>query len=309
VRGVRIKTDWAASPPVELWRRAIGPGWSSFAVHGGLVYTQEQRGEDEVVACYRAANGQPVWRHRDRARFWESNAGAGPRATPTLSGGRVYTLGGTGIVNALDARTGAVVWSRNAATDTAAKVPIWGISGSPLVLDDLVVVAASGTLVAYDRATGAPRWTGPKGGDSYSSPQLVTIGGVEQVLLLNAEGLTSVGRADGKPLWQHAWKGYPIVQPGLTPEGDVLISVDNASGLRRLSVSQSGGGWTAQERWTSTGLKPYFNDFVVHEGHAYGFDGSLLSCIDLQDGQRKWKCCCPIRTCCWCWPKRATSRW
>jgi outer membrane protein assembly factor BamB len=291
VRGVRIKTDWAASPPRELWRRAIGPGWSSFAVRGDLVYTQEQRGEEEVVACYRLTTGQPVWRHRDRARFWESNAGAGPRATPMLHDGRVYTLGGTGIVNALDAGTGAVVWSRNAASDTGDKVPMWGISGSPLVVDDLVVIAASGSLIAYDRATGQPRWTRPGGGDSdsYSSPQLVTIDGVRHVALVNAKGLTGVSLSDGKPLWQHAWKGYPIVQPGRTANGDLLISVSDSSGLRRLAVAQGPGGWTTEERWTSTGLKPYFNDFVVHQGHAFGFDGGILSCIDLQDGQRKWK--------------------
>src|SRR5438093_25747 len=186
VTGVQIKTDWSASPPVELWRRPIGPGWSSFAVHGDFLYTQEQRGDEEVVACYKASTGQPVWKHRDTARFWESNAGAGPRATPTLSKGRVYTLGGTGIVNVLDAGNGAVLWSRNAASDTGAKVPIWGCAGSPLVVGDVVIVAASGALVAYDLATGNPQWLGPKGDEGYSSPQLLTIDGVPQVLLLSA---------------------------------------------------------------------------------------------------------------------------
>src|SRR6185503_11541432 len=182
VRGARIKTDWSGSPPAQVWRRQVGPGWSSFAVAGDLMYTQEQRGEDEVVACYKASTGEPVWIHRDATRFWESNAGAGPRATPTLSNGRLYTFGATGIVNALDAGDGTVVWSRNAATDAKKKVPNWGFAGSPLVVGDVVVVAAGGALVGYDRATGDPRWLGPSGGWGYSSPHLLTIDGVEQVV-------------------------------------------------------------------------------------------------------------------------------
>jgi outer membrane protein assembly factor BamB len=293
VRGVRIATDWSESPPVELWRRPVGPGWSSFAVGGGLFYTQEQRGGDEVVSCYSVATGRPAWRHRDAARFWESNAGAGPRATPTLHKGRVYTLGATGIVNALDAADGTVVWSRDAAEDASAKVPIWGFAGSPLVVDDLVIVAAAGRLVAYDRATGKPRWLGPAGGGGYSSPHLATIGKVKQVLLLKAAGVVSVTPATGKQLWEYPWGGDGIVQPALTADGDVLIGsgsgLNSETGVRRLVVARGASGWTAEERWSSAGLKPYFNDIVVHKGHAFGFDGSFLACIDLADGSHKWK--------------------
>ncbi len=300
IRGVRIETDWSKSPPVQMWRRPIGPGWSSFAVRGDLLYTQEQRGSDEVVACYKVSTGEPVWRHRDAVRFWESNGGAGPRATPTLSNGRVYTFGATGIVNALDARDGSIVWSRNAASDTGVQVPDWGFSSSPLVADDLVIVAVSGALVAYDRGTGDRRWLRPSHGGSYSSPHLLTIDGVAQVLLLSGAGAISVAPADGTLLWEHKWPGGSIVQPALTADGDVLInSIDMAGGVgtRRIHVahgpprlgSGQADGWTVEERWTSTGLKPYFNDYVVHDGHAYGFDGSILACIDLKDGKRKWK--------------------
>ena len=292
VRGVRINPDWAKSPPVEIWRRAVGPGWSSFAVHDDVLYTQEQLGEDEVVTCYKLATGEPAWRHRDAVRFYESNAGAGPRATPTLSGGRIYTFGATGLLNALDASTGAVIWSRNVATDRHASVPTWGFASSPLVVDDTVVVAAGGKLVAYAAATGKPRWFGPAHGGGYSSPHQATIGGVPQVLLLSTAGATSVAPASGKVLWEHAWTGTTIVQPMMTPEGDVLISTGGPSGglgTRRLAVVQRAGGWSVEERWTSRALKPYFNDCVVHKGHAFGFDGSVLACIDLKDGERKWK--------------------
>ncbi|HXM45843.1 MAG TPA: PQQ-binding-like beta-propeller repeat protein [Bryobacteraceae bacterium] len=289
VTGVRIKTDWTASPPVQLWRRPVGPGWSSFAVRGGLIYTQEQRGPDEVVACYKLTTGQPVWAHADPVRFWESNGGPGPRATPTLGNGGVYTFGATGIVNALNATTGAVVWSRNAASDTGMKTPQWGFASSPLVVDDVVIVATAGQLIAYDRLTGSRRWTGPAHGVSYSSPHLAAIDGVRQVLLLSEAGLTSVALADGALLWEHPWPGYPIVQPALTGDGDILISVSDSSGTRRLAPAHGPAGWTVAERWTSIGLKPYFNDFVLHKGYAFGFDGSILACIDLKDGKRKWK--------------------
>ena len=292
VHGVQIKTDWTASPPVELWRRAIGPGWSSFAVHGDVFYTQEQRGDDEIVGAYRVTTGEPVWRHRDPARFYESNGGAGPRATPTINGDRVYTHGATGILNALDARNGAVVWSRNVATDTHKPVPGWGFASSPLVIDDLVIVAATGTLAAYDLATGKPRWFGPSHRGGYTSPHRVTIDGVPQILLLTADGPISVAPADGTLLWEHAWPGVPIVQPALSADRDILIAAGDAmggNGIRRIDVAHGPAGWTVQERWTSRGLKPYFNDFVVHKGDAFGFDGSILACIDLEDGTRKWK--------------------
>lgn len=292
VRGVRIDTDWSTAPPVESWRRPIGPGWSSFAVRGGLFYTQEQRGDDEIVACHKLSTGEQVWRHRDPVRFWESNGGAGPRATPFLDKDRVYAFGATGILNALDAGSGKLVWSRNVATDTGREVPLWGFAGSPLVAGDVVIVAAAGTLAAYDIATGNPRWRGPSFGGSYSSPHRATIDGVVQILLLGGPGAISVAPDSGEVLWQHAWTSGSIVQPALTEDGDILIHAlagAGGAGTRRLAVKHGSGRWSVEERWTSSGLKPYFNDFVVHQGHAFGFDGSILACINLQDGGRKWK--------------------
>ena len=292
VPGVRIDTDWIASPPVSLWRRPVGPGWASFAVRGNIVYTQEQRGDEEIVSAYSLTTGESVWRHRDYVRLNDPMGGPGPRATPTLAGDRVYTVGSTGILNALGAESGSVVWSRNLPMDLGTAVPTWGCSSSPLIVDDLVVVAVGGTLAAYSLTDGQPRWVGPVGGDSYSSPQLATLDGVSQVLLPTTTGTTSVSPATGKALWTQPWNTrlpvLPSVQPAVLDGSTVLIG-DNSSGLRRLAVSRGGTAWTVDERWVSNRLKPYFNDFVVHRGYAYGFDGAILAAVDLANGERKWK--------------------
>jgi outer membrane protein assembly factor BamB len=195
-------------------------------------------------------------------------------------------------VNVLDAVTGAVVWSRNAAKEINATVPFWGISSSPVVVDDVVIVGAGGKLAGYEAATGKLRWSGVGSGFSYSSPHLVTIDGVQQVLFISGPGTTSVAPSTGKVLWQHNWPGGAIVQPAMMADGDIVVNAmagGSGAGIRRIAVAHKGGKWTAAERWTSTGLKPYFNDFVVHKGYAFGFDNNILSCVDLQDGARKWK--------------------
>jgi outer membrane protein assembly factor BamB len=161
-----------------------------------------------------------------------------------------------------------------------------------LVVDGLVIVAVSGRLAAHDAATGTPRWAVPTGAGSYSSPHLLTLEGVAQVVLLSGTGATSVAPADGAVLWKHSWPGTTMLQPAVTADGGVLIAASDASGglgTRHLKVTRGPDGWTAGEVWTSRGLKPYFSDLVVHRGYAFGFDGSILACIGLADGQRKWK--------------------
>ena len=292
IRNVRINTDWSAAPPAEMWRRPIGPAWSSIAVRGDLLYTQEQRGEQEMVTCYRVSTGQPVWRHSDPVRFYESNGGAGPRGTPTIHGDRVYAFGATGLLKVLDATTGKAAWVIDVAKEAKRAVPFWGFASSPLIVDDVVIVAASGTLVGYDIATGKMKWKGPSYGGSYSSPHRLTIDGVDQVVLLGGPGAVSVNAADGKVLWEHKWEPGPMVQPAMTDDGDILVNNVTATGgvaTRRLHVTKGPSGWNLEERWTSTGLKPNFNDFVVHKGHAYGFDNNILAAINLETGQRVWK--------------------
>ncbi len=285
-----VSENWTSSPPIELWRRPVGPGWSSFAVHGGLVYTQEQRGEEEMVSCYRLKTGEAVWQHADSARFWESNGGAGPRGTPTLHQGRVYTLGGTGIINALNASDGSVIWSRNGAEDTHTQAPYWGFSASPLICEDAVIAALAGSLISYDLESGRPRWVKPDTSfECYSSAHLYEQFDQKQILLQKEKGVISLSPEDGALVWEHAWKGFPIVQPAIADNGDLLISVDDRGGMRRISVRQAQNGWQVDSLWTSAGIKPYFNDSAVHKGCVYGFDGPFLACMDIRDGSKKWR--------------------
>jgi outer membrane protein assembly factor BamB len=296
--GVTIDPDWSQNPPREIWRRTVGPGWSSFALVGDRLCTQEQRDEDEVVVCYDAATGEPIWLHAYPARFWEAMGGAGPRATPTYHDGRLYTLGATGVLNCLDAATGEPAWTRNIAEDTGADVPTWGFASSPLVVDDLLIVHAAGApegraVAAYDLATGEPRWVGQAGGGSYSSPHLTTIDEVRQIVMMTKEGVFGLEAESGAPLWKHEWLpeagGERIVQPAvLDGGGGFLIGTD--AGTRKITVSSDASGtWAVDEAWTSRGLKPAYNDLVVHRGTAFGFDRNILAAIDVASGDRVWK--------------------
>lgn len=300
VPGTRLATDWDQTSPEILWRRPVGPGWSSFALVRGVLFTQEQRGDDEVVSAYDAATGEPLWLQSDATRFWEPMAGAGPRATPTYDGGRLYTVGANGIVQALEASDGSQVWQRNLADDTGAPVPDWGFSASPLVSEGLVVVhggAPDGkAVVAYDRDTGEPVWFGPAGALSYSSLHEVVLKGQTQWLIATGEGVTSFA-PDGTLLWDHSWPapgGARIVQPAFTDDGDVILGTGFGMGLRRIDVVRSGvegegDDWSTSAEWTSTAMKPYYNDLVLHEGVAYGFDNRIFAAVDLATGDRIWK--------------------
>jgi outer membrane protein assembly factor BamB len=290
IHGIKIKTNWSVTPPAVMWRKPIGPGCSSFAVHGNIFYTQEQRGDEEMVSCYNLTTGQPLWKHSDKIRFYEAHAGPGPRSTPTLVGNRVYTLGATGILNVLDAGSGTLIWSRNAAADAKVKVLQWGFTGSPLVIGDKVIVALSGKLAAYDTASGKSKWISSDCGDSYSSPHLAVIDDISQVILMSKSGAISIDPISGKELWKYSnpMTYDRILQPAVIKTGDFLFANETA-GLSRVTVSNAQGKWSVKKLWTSEEMKLYFNDFIIHKGHAYGFDGPSIACIDIKNGKLNWK--------------------
>jgi hypothetical protein len=198
-------------------------------------------------------------------------------------------LGATGILNALNELDGNVVWSHNAAEDTEVKIPGWGYTSSPLVTDSTVFVSISGELLAYDRNSGNKKWSGTDGGDSYSSPELFKLGGTSQVLFLNKSGANSYNPADGKILWTLPWTGGHIIQPAILGDNDLMMSMGDLAGVKRIEVKNESGKWTTKEIWSSDKLKPYFNDFVIHKEHVYGFENTVLACIDIAKGIRQWR--------------------
>jgi outer membrane protein assembly factor BamB len=298
LKGVRIATDWKQKPLKELWRHRVGPGWGSFCVVGSRAYTQEQRGEDEVVVCYDAASGKELWNHTDQERFKETVSGAGPRATPTFYNGKIYALGAKGRLNCLDAVTGARSWSRDVTEDSGAKVPTWGFSASPLVIADIVTVFTGGesgkSVAAYRAATGEPVWSAGDGKLSYCSTHPANIHGVEQVLIATDEGVSAFDPSSGNLLWQHSWPTTEqqiarVTQPTVVNPADVLIGTGMGVGTRLIRLSKVGSVLKDDTIWTTKDIKPYFNDLVVFKGAIYGFDGPFFTCVGMEDGKAKWR--------------------
>ena len=295
LRGVHLERDWAKHPPREIWRRSVGAAWSSFAIVGGRAVTQEQHGPEEQVVCYDLATGRKLWHHADSTRYETVIAGVGPRATPTIAGDQVFTLGATGILNCLELASGAVIWSRDILADNRAEAHIWGISCSPLVLDSLVVVSAGGpderSLVAYRREDGAFVWGG--GGDKagFSSPRLVELAGRAQILIFNNHSVVAHDPHSGVPLWRQPWEQAECIANPLPLPGDrVLVSSGYGIGAKLYQVNAApDGGLTSDVVWKSPRIKAKFANMVYRDGFVYGLDDGVLVCLDPQDGQRRWK--------------------
>jgi outer membrane protein assembly factor BamB len=300
LRDVRIATDWEATPPKLLWRRRIGPAWSSVTVVGECLFTQEQRDQQEAVVCLDTETGKTLWTHKDAVRHEDGQGGAGPRATPTFAGGRIFALGATGILNCLDAVNGDRKWSRYITADAGTKVPVWGFSSSPLVAGDLVIVFAGSessesqkTLLAYHRGSGELAWTAAAGNFSYCSAQLAPLGDKTQVLFVSNSGLISFDPSSGAPVWRYPTSDRSflpwVVQPRTVGADSVIFDAGADVGAALIKLTTDGKTWISGERWVSRQLKPSFNDFVVHDYAVYGFDGRVFTCVDLETGKRRWK--------------------
>ena len=294
--GTELARDWEKEPPQVIWRKPIGPAWSGFAIVGNRAVTFEQRGDSEVVVCIDILTGKLLWEHSDIARFASSLGDVGPRSTPTIVGGRVFTFGATGVTNCLDLVTGKLIWQRKMSVDAPKGRPEWGYACSPLVLGDNVIVnggqSHEKSLFAYRAKDGELAWRNGTRPAEYTSPAFCTLAGVPQIVSFNMIFITSHDPATGEILWEYPWgvRQPCCAQPVPVGENRVVFSSGYGVGTELLEIQRDAAGKLGAQRiWKTLNLKAKMASFVHRDGFLYGLDDGTLTCIDLKDGSRKWK--------------------
>jgi outer membrane protein assembly factor BamB len=292
---MQVLTTWPAGGLTPLWKQPAGLGFASFTIADGRAYTIEQRRRQEVVAAYDVGTGRELWVQGWNAEYADST-GDGPRTTPTWDDGRIYALGATGELRCLDAKTGAVAWGKNILTENQAGNLSWAMAASPLIVDDKVIVLPGGSggksVVAYNKLTGAPVWKSQNDPAAYVSPMLVTLAGRRQILVVSASRVFGLEPRDGALLWSQTWDtdmGINVSQPIMVDKNRFFISSGYGKGASLVEVTSAGNSFTARSVWENITMKNKFNSSVLHEGHVYGLDEGILTCVDVNTGARKWK--------------------
>ncbi len=298
IPGPALARTWDDAAPRLVWRQPVGGGYASFVIKGPLVITIEQRRNEEAIAAYDFDTGRERWIHAYPAVFSEQMGGDGPRATPVIVEDAVYALGATGVLTCLELATGEPRWSLNILEQNGSQNLTWGMSGSPLVYDGLVLVnpgnqdgtARSRSITTFDLATGSPRFDGGETTASYASPMLVTLDGVRQVLVFDAEGLAGYNATNGNELWRTPWKsdvGVNAAQPIVIGNNSVFIS--SSAGAALYELQQEDDRWQVDEVWQNFRMKCGYACPIAYQGYVYGIDENILVCLELATGKRMWK--------------------
>ena len=297
MNGISPEKDWNAQfpsggPPV-LWRTELGIGTSSVTVAGERVFSMGNNNGNDVVVCLDAKSGSRVWRHQFPLDLDPNMFEGGPRSTPTVDGGRVYTVSHQGDLWCLDAATGKKIWYKHYRKDFGGRRPQWGYAGSPTVDGNIVLLDVGGkgaSTVALDKATGNVVWKSGDDEAGYASPVVATVGGKKTIVILKASHLVGLDAAGGRELWRSEWRTeYDVNAATPIVIGDrVLITSGYNHGAALVAI----GGGKAREVWRNKNLRAHFTSPVVVGDAIYGIDGDAgggnLVCLDLASGAVQW---------------------
>ncbi len=309
---VGLLKEWPSEGPKMLWKVSLGEGFSGISVSQGRVYTMFSKGNDEFVVCLDATDGTEIWRFRSDKNYHEGQGGNGPRATPTIDGDLLYTISAHGKLYALNAANGQEIWSHDLQRKFGSKMPRWGFSTSPLVEGELLLIEVGGkgekSIVAFNKNSGDVIWSSHKDKLGYSSPIAITVKGVRQIICFTGTQLVSVSPIDGTIYWKYPWKtGYDVnaATPVFIPPDKVFISSGYDKGAAVLQIrvfvspdddraatdqiKENQGTIRIKEIWKNRKMKNQFATSVLHENYLYGFDNSILKCIEANTGEEQWK--------------------
>jgi outer membrane protein assembly factor BamB len=300
-----LLSAWPEAGPRVLWRKSLGTGMSGLAVMQGTAYTLFQDQESQYLVALSVADGNEIWKCPVSAAF-ENSMGNGPRSTPTVSGDRVIAYSADGVLVLVTRDTGKVSWSVDVLKLTKAEAPDYGISCSPLVVGENVIVHAGGdqaAVVAFDVATGEKRWAVGRSAAGYSSPMLMQLAGRKQVVAFCGSVLLGIDPESGKQLWEYPFETdfqCNTANPVQVDSETILISSGENHGTAVIKIQADGASMRAEEVWTSFGresqLRAEWQTPVIVDGYLYGLDNvgaagpvTNLVCIRMSDHRTMWK--------------------
>lgn len=286
--------QWPAGGPRLAWKVAgVYEGYSSVAVAGGRLYTMGAKGNTEYVMALDVATGKKIWETANGRRF-SNDRGDGPRGTPTIEGDRLYVLGAAGDLSAYETATGRKLWSVNVLTTYGGSNPTWGLSESPLVIDDRIIVNAGGrgaSVVAVKKSDGSLIWKSQSDGAAYSSAVVAEVGGIRHAVVFTADRVVGVALADGRLLWSYdqvSNRTANIATP-LVRANRVFVSSDYGTGGALLQLGAGNNGVAASEVWFNRNMRNHHSSSVWIGSHLYGFSSAILTAMPVDTGEVAWR--------------------
>jgi len=279
-----IKGDWQSTPP-KVWKVAIGPAFSSFAIVGDRAYTCGTADKKQTVYCLDTDTGEVVWGVPFEGEYQDRQGGDGTRATPAVSDGRVYVLGAHGRLVCLDAANGREVWHRDFQTP-----PDWGYSASVLIEGDLAIATGNKSLVALHKKTGDTAWECPGGEVGYATPYPFTLGGKRYIVGFMGKQAMIVEAKTGRRVWRTTWETDWNVNAA-TPifhDGRLFISSGYEHGAMVVKLTPDGNRLKSEKVWENSSIRAKFQSPVLYEGHLYTSDEVGLKCVEFATGELKW---------------------